>query len=489
MYLDIRMKEISYENAESFLKSLRGQSVYVKLINATRGNDDNGQQVGMYHEFDVKNVDTAFSQIVLFGKDEDKLFFDKDNIVSFQMTSEEDELLVILENQDVSSTIYIKKYLLKISERFEKILYSQRNTIITEGKTDWKHLKKAFSVLKNNGRYEDLDFSFIEYEGTMGCDELLKVCGYLSLFENEYLKVFILDSDRPEINREYEKGRFKYHGNNVYSMLLPIPDFRKDTPLISIENYYADNEIVRVDKNGRRLFLNGEFDNNGILKTDNRIKDINYVKHQDKGSNYIIDDKVIRCECSVNEIPPNELYRQKNIALSKSAFANYIFNAEPPFDSINHDTFSLVFDVIKEIQDSKATHIYEDLKRYSIEEEIIEPGIKLYKFKNDMFALTIDIEIPEFLKGRGRVSEYVAASLKYKEGHFIITVSYSGNSDQTIEIAVPCSDSIVSFFKEKTHNQYNRIELFMHDVDVVRSLELFGNPVSGALIERVLEGI
>src|SRR5687768_16375826 len=51
-------------------------------------------------------------------------------------------------------------------------------TIYTEGKTDWKHLKTAFTSLKKSGMFPQLDVQFHEYgdETSMGDGELLKMC-------------------------------------------------------------------------------------------------------------------------------------------------------------------------------------------------------------------------------------------------------------------------------------------------------------------------
>ena len=57
------------------------------------------------------------------------------------------------------------------NEQF-KVLYNKINLelsnlkkprIITEGKTDWKHLKKALLRLKNECKFEQLDIEFLEY--------------------------------------------------------------------------------------------------------------------------------------------------------------------------------------------------------------------------------------------------------------------------------------------------------------------------------------
>ena len=50
---------------------------------------------------------------------------------------------------------------------------------------------------------------------------------------------------------------YKNWGNNVYSFAIPQVSGRFDK--ISIEFYYTDNEIQRMDQDGRRLYLAKHF--------------------------------------------------------------------------------------------------------------------------------------------------------------------------------------------------------------------------------------
>src|SRR5262249_33588389 len=52
--------------------------------------------------------------------------------------------------------------------------------IITEGKTDWKHLKAAFDRIKQQGYWKDFAIEFREDEEEMGFDVLDKLCTNLA---------------------------------------------------------------------------------------------------------------------------------------------------------------------------------------------------------------------------------------------------------------------------------------------------------------------
>lgn len=90
-------------------------------------------------------------------------------------------------------------------------------------------MKNALFQLKAEGKFKQLDIDFFEYENEvqMGNDVLKRICSYQSLFENEKLKIFIFDSDDKKINEEHQGHDYINHGNNVYSLVLPIPKHRK----------------------------------------------------------------------------------------------------------------------------------------------------------------------------------------------------------------------------------------------------------------------
>ena len=76
---------------------------------------------------------------------------------------------------------------------------SKKALVITEGSTDWKHLKAAFNNLKSNTQYsslfDNLDFDFLEYQPSdfnMGADTLASMCENFSRIKQERLDSGIL---------------------------------------------------------------------------------------------------------------------------------------------------------------------------------------------------------------------------------------------------------------------------------------------------------
>lgn len=210
--------------------------------------------------------------------------------------------------------------------------------VITEGKTDWKHLKAALSKLRELGHYIDLHLALYEYNHDMGDGELLKVCESHAKIPQLRPCIFIFDRDKSEIIKKVseEKTIFKSWGNNIFSFALPVPEHRQDNPNISIEFYYKDEEIKQKDSYGRRLFFSNEFhQDSGSHVTENvHCLELNKVQSPTVS---IIENKVFDRETN------------KNIALPKNNFADNILNQEEKFNDFDVSAFKKVFDTIVEI--------------------------------------------------------------------------------------------------------------------------------------------
>jgi predicted ATPase len=209
-------------------------------------------------------------------------------------------------------------------------------TVITEGKTDWKHLKKALSKLQAKGSFIDLDIELLEYEDDMGDSKLKVMCENYARVGNVYPIIFIFDRDNPKIFKEIcGTSEYKIWGNNVYSLAIPIPTHRSGTPEISIEFYYSDDEIKKTDNEGRRLYISTEFNNNSGRHNGDSMLTCNDSKARfDRLA--IIDANVFNTD-------------NCNIALSKNIFADNIMRDIEPFNEFKFDEFIKIFSVIEKI--------------------------------------------------------------------------------------------------------------------------------------------
>jgi len=66
----------------------------------------------------------------------------------------------------------------EVDDKAEDSSTTVRPLVVTEGKTDWKHLKNALRKLKAQGQFGNLEIEFREYDDEieMGDTELLKMC-------------------------------------------------------------------------------------------------------------------------------------------------------------------------------------------------------------------------------------------------------------------------------------------------------------------------
>lgn len=231
--------------------------------------------------------------------------------------------------------------------------------VITEGATDWKHLKTALSVLKEKDEYSELFdgmvFDFFEYEPAnskseaqhkleMGNTTLASICESYAKMPQDIKYIFVADCDVPATNKKMgnSDGRYKKWSHNVFSFTIPVPNHRKDTPDISIEHLFSDSEIKTEilcdDGVSRRLYMGNEFDQYGHAQAIDRFcerKDlcgpnkINIIEGSQGDKIHSFSDGTI-----------------DNFALPKMKFAKYV--SEHP-DAFDFSGFVDVFNVIKEI--------------------------------------------------------------------------------------------------------------------------------------------
>ena len=233
-----------------------------------------------------------------------------------------------------------------LKERVEK----SKPLIITEGKTDWMHIKNAYRHFKRNGNYPNMLLSFLENTESMGDEAMLRMCKEYAKVSQERPVIFIADADNPKIIREMsesEKG-FKSWGNNVFSFCLPTPPHRTKYQKISIEFYYTDEEIATPDPdNKRRLLFSNQVkeivEKNKTTNTHQSFVRLCDPQIDDEYLKYIYDDQ---CEL----IEDNQ---GNKVAHSKYSFARKIYNNEPGFKNFDLSNFSLIFDVIQAILFSK----------------------------------------------------------------------------------------------------------------------------------------
>ncbi len=236
-----------------------------------------------------------------------------------------------------------------------------KTLIITEGSTDWRHMKAAQQYLAENDTemawLGDAEFEFLEYDPPnsnfdriklqMSSSELKSLAKENSKIRQSRKLIIIADRDVSDVVKELAgKESYKDWGNNVYSLCLPIPKHRKETPEICIEHYYQDEEIRRetVCEDGicRRIYLGYEFDTHGRSLEKNG-KYCTNIKSCGENKIHIIDGN------DNNKVYDALSEKDTNYALSKMNFANKVLAKEAPFDQMDFSSFKDLFSVIREI--------------------------------------------------------------------------------------------------------------------------------------------
>lgn len=223
----------------------------------------------------------------------------------------------------------------RFKERFQsleqEIKRGTKPLIVTEGKTDIQHIKKA----KNKLEIKDLDLDFCEIPVNWGSAELKKYLGLLSKFKQNRKIIGIFDRDEDDILADIEKGSqpYKTYGNNVFAFCLPVPDLRKQYTNISIEFYYSDAELKK-EKEGKRLFFDCEINelyNKSTHETELRL--LRQIDTRKENTKKVYSGSIGSC----------------NWILTKSDFAGLV-ETDPAFiKNFNFNNFKLIFEKIKQI--------------------------------------------------------------------------------------------------------------------------------------------
>lgn len=237
-----------------------------------------------------------------------------------------------------------ERYATLYAENAKLIQDLEKPIVITEGKTDWKHFKAAFEILRKDPKYTSLDFVLHEFSEDQGDDALYKRLLAFSKIPNKYKIIGVFDCDEDNGKRIHQKlNGIESFGNNVYGMTIPVPEFRSYNNGISVEFLYKDADLKKLDSNGRRLYVTSEFNENGRLLSEKTIG----VRNTDKIKRNLTKE--------TEKIKDNDVFdlEGNSLALSKEEFATHVLEKQAPFDDMDLSAFSEVFDRLMEIINSE----------------------------------------------------------------------------------------------------------------------------------------
>lgn len=227
----------------------------------------------------------------------------------------------------------------KYKELRNQIESDNKPLIITEGKTDWKHIKAAMKALN----ITDIDVSFHEYEGTIGDKNLMQMLKDFVCLSSSRKIIGIFDRDNDSFLKDNPEVRDKdFHslGANVYAFSIPVVNEDLYGSYTSIEHYYVKEDLLKEDVNGRRLFLGSEFFESGNSKDKKYQTKFSGIQNKVK-INGVIDDKVYDAE----QDPEQKI----SIALPKNDFAQMIYDGSDFAENFDFSHFNQIFPIIRKI--------------------------------------------------------------------------------------------------------------------------------------------
>jgi hypothetical protein len=227
----------------------------------------------------------------------------------------------------------------------EKMKNEGRPLIVTEGKTDWRHMKMALSAFRLVGDYDDLDIEFFEFDNEvkMGDTKLSQMCEYLATLPQQRTIVFVFDRDNPQIIKTMsgEPSPYKNWGNRVYSLCLPVPPHRSNYKNLTVELYYTDDALRTTDPaSGKRLWFTNEIE----IITRPTTGEKTYRALDQSHEHEELEKKVF-------DQPADQIVNAAGeyVGLSKAAFTDVIVGNAEISREFDRTAFRLLFDVIREV--------------------------------------------------------------------------------------------------------------------------------------------
>ena len=221
-----------------------------------------------------------------------------------------------------------------------KIEEQTKPIIITEGKTDIKHILKAQEMLS----ITDLDYACIEIDNQPDGDmNLIALLEQLAKVKRANSIIGIFDRDNDKILKALNTNESEFHafGNNVYGFCIPVPEMRKQNGQIkiSIEYLYSDEEIKTFLPNGCRLFLGTEFTKKSMW---HNTEQLTLKLPKGKGEDKILENNGGQAVFDSDD---------NNYLAKKDDFAEAISKGQVDISKDSWTNFHPIFNIIRKIKE------------------------------------------------------------------------------------------------------------------------------------------
>lgn len=220
----------------------------------------------------------------------------------------------------------------KVSNQLKQMT---RPVVITEGKTDIKHILKAMEILGIEKRFDTLP----ETEQPDGEGNLKSIIKNLCLYKQPRKVIAVFDRDTPTTKDITDP--YRCYGNNVYALRIQCPQGRKDEErtAISIEYLYSDEEIRSLLPNRCQLFFGTEFNKDSIRRHKTRCE-LRLALPDGCGC-----DKILENNGSQAVFDDTDT----NLLAKKDDFAEAVVNGDIAISQQSWENFRATIDVINQI--------------------------------------------------------------------------------------------------------------------------------------------
>lgn len=259
--------------------------------------------------------------------------------------------IVDLDNGGVMTTptnseVYQDTYEMFLNERnrfaveYEKVKailkQLERPVVITEGKTDIKHILKAMEMLGIERQFDVIN----EADQPDGDGDLKTIIKNLCKIKQNRKIIAVFDRDNPRVTGDISDP-YKDFGNNVYALRIKCPQCRidKGRTNISIEYMYSDDEIHSVLPNNCQLFFGNDFSTNSRRRHLTRTE-LFLADKKGCGEDIIIENN------GGQAVFDND---DNNILAKKEDFANAVVNGDIAISQQSWENFRETIDVINQL--------------------------------------------------------------------------------------------------------------------------------------------
>ncbi len=220
----------------------------------------------------------------------------------------------------------------KVNEQLKSLT---RPVVVTEGKTDIKHILKAMQKLGIEQQFDVLP----EAEQPDGDGDLLNIVKNLCKVPQPRKIIAVFDRDTNTTKDITDP--YKDYGNNVYALRIQCPQGRIDEnrTTISIEYLYSDDEIHTVLPNGCQLFFGNEFNDDSTRR------------HKTRNELRLALPKGCGCDKIVENNGGQAVYNNAdvNYLAKKEDFVEAIVNNQIVISQQSWENFRSTIDIINEI--------------------------------------------------------------------------------------------------------------------------------------------